>query len=492
MAPNIACWDLFETDITNPNTYTNPFEDVTLNATFQSPQGETTSFWGFYNGNSTWKLRFMPNQIGTWTYEAIFSDGTPGIQGQFECVSSDIPGLLNKHESNPIWFGFKNGQHFLPRSFHIGDCFFANEPNTVTGAQWNPNMRTEFLNWLQEQNYNMLSIASHYLNRQSDDRGNGWQTPNLWDTDAQIPCPSEYTRMEKVLTDLAQRKILVYPFAGLFGRNANYPTNHAKQETYIRYTLARLAPYWNLLFMVGGPEPHMQKGRYLSDEDINRIGQCIQALDPFGHLLSVHNPTGDDFFRQEDWVSYIILQGPKTIDRKKLGEDHLRNSHPNKPLYAQETLWPGNTLHSKRIGHDYTPNDIRKNAFVMLFSAAAINFADMDGLSSSGFSGRPDLALKKQPIHDIIQNVWNIFETFPILPTAPTTRPCQQRLLPRIRRPPTHSRLSRQPGQSTSQRKGPIPSRMDQCPKCNRASEVRRNHPKHTLTHARWQRRLDS
>ncbi|MBN1479654.1 hypothetical protein JXA70_05230 [candidate division KSB1 bacterium] len=34
----------------------------------------------------------------------------------------------------------------------------------------------------------------------------------------------------------------------------------------------------------------------------------IKNLDPFGHLLSVHNETGPDPFRHEEWHGYIILQ----------------------------------------------------------------------------------------------------------------------------------------------------------------------------------------
>ena len=394
----VGQWDSFEIDVPNANTYDNPFENVSLNAIFQTPDGRTIDFYGFYD-TEAWKLRFMPEYLGTWTYKATFSDGTPGTSGTFECIPSNIPGLIHQDANNPSWFGYTSGHPLLVRSFHTGDCFFANENNAVSGEEWNPEMRTAFLNWAQAQGYTMLSIASHYLNREGRTRGQirgeGWLTPNLWDAENQIPRPDEYQKMETVLNDLAQRQLLVYPFAGLFGRESNHPTDPAKQETYIRYTLARLAPYWNLLFMVGGPEPHMESNPYLTPSDINRIGQFIRANDPFNHLLSVHNPTGDDSFRQEDWASYVILQGPKTVDRQKLHTDHLRNSHPNKPLYAQETLWPGNELHSKRIGRDYSHDDIRKNAFTMLFSGATINFADMDGLSSSGFSGRPDLSLKK-------------------------------------------------------------------------------------------------
>ena len=48
-----------------------------------------------------------------------------------------------------------------------------------------------------------------------------------------------YQKAETILDLLAARKILVFPFAGFFGRDSNYPTNPADQSQYIKYTLAR-------------------------------------------------------------------------------------------------------------------------------------------------------------------------------------------------------------------------------------------------------------
>jgi hypothetical protein len=67
----------------------------------------------------------------------------------------------------------------------------------------------------------------------------------------------------------------------------------------------------------------------------------VREADPFGHLLSVHNPTGPDLYRDEPWASYGILQGPKTSDRARLGREIRESRHPTKPLCAQETP-PGN------------------------------------------------------------------------------------------------------------------------------------------------------
>jgi hypothetical protein len=134
----------------------------------------------------------------------------------------------------------------------------------------------------------------------------------------------------------------------------------------------------------------------------------------FGHLLSVHNRTGDDYFKDKDYTSYGTLQGPKTLDRKKLSSVLLKNHHPQKPLYAQETLWAGNKYHPK-----YTYDDLRKNAWVLMMSAAAINYADMNGNSSSGFSGTMDMTQKNQKVHDVIKHVWDFFETIPFWSMSP-------------------------------------------------------------------------
>ncbi len=56
---------------------------------------------------------------------------------------------------------------------------------------------------------------------------------------------------------------------------------------------------------------------------------------------------------------------------------------------------------------------VRKNAYGILMSAAALNYADMDGSSSSGVSGSLELADRHQRWHDIAKQARDVFETFP-------------------------------------------------------------------------------
>lgn len=415
MGGSIPQWGCLEMTMTNGRQYTNPYEDVTLDVTFTKPDGKTVVFWGFYDGDDCWRIRFMPNEVGTWQYVARFSDGTDEVTGSFTCVESKLSGPIGAYRPNPIWFGFASGKPILVRSLHVGDRFLADADNALTGQAWSAGQRKVFLDWAQGQGYNMLSIAGLFLKRDIKGRGRGWNTPDLWDAETGAPDYRQYQRLESVLDDLAVRRMLVYPFAGLFGRESDFPACPDKQTLYIKYTMARLGAYWNLLWMVGGPEPLMKSDPYLGVEEINRLGRTIARADVFGHLLSVHNPTGPDAFKDARWASYSILQGPKTRNRQRLSDKLLEYRHDTKPLYAQETLWPGNIYHPQ-----YSLDDIRKNAFVLMLSGATINFADMDGNSSSGFSGSMDLAEKVQPRHDAIKKVWDFFEGGPFYRMKPS------------------------------------------------------------------------
>jgi len=404
---SVGRWARFETSVKNEEKYRNSYRDVALDVTYKNPDGKEVKFWGFYDGNQTWKIRFMPDRIGTWKYYAVFSDGTEGISGTFECVPSNIPGMISVDQTNPQWFGYTGGEHLLVRSFHVGDCFFA--------ENWPAAKRKEFLDWLQAQGYNMLSVASHYLNRDVEGRGRGWRTPDLWPLNA-----AEFQKMEAILDDLAASKIMVYPFAGFFGQSSDFTIDHSEQTEYIRYTLVRLGAYWNVLFNVAGPEPEIKSDEFqkaMTAKDISRLGRKIKKLDIFGHLVSVHNPSGDDPFKDEDWLSFVTLQGWKGTNLSDVHRALLKNHHSAKPLYAQEVFWPGNKYHN--IRNDV---DIRKKAFVIIMSGAAINYADMDGNSSSGFSGSMDLSDRNQARHDIVKKVWDFFETIPFYRMSPNQR----------------------------------------------------------------------
>ena len=419
LLPSVGLREKFELELQNPKHYSDPYRDVDLKVWLKGPEGKEIDIWGFYDGDQTWKVRFSPNTLGKWQYKVWFDDNAENVllDSAFMCKPSAIPGQVNKDEYNPFWLGLKGGRHQLFRSIHIGDRFFAenwDDPFNQNDGE----KRTEFLDWLADQGYNMISVASHYTNRPEKGRGLGWKTPRLWPLDY-----VEYQKMEVILDTLAARQIVVFPFAGFFGARGDWPTDYKEQELYIKYTLARIGFYWNTMLSVAGPEPFWRKEasqykKQMKWSDINRLGKLIKKLDVHQHILTVHNEKraskfGDPFI-DEDWYDMTTMQGPTTLDRDELYSGLLTNHHRNKPLYAQETLWYGNKWHPK-----YSDDDIRKNAFVILFCGSTLNFADMNGNSSTGFSGEIDFNQLHPDKHKIVHQVWDFFETIPYYKMRP-------------------------------------------------------------------------
>jgi hypothetical protein len=374
----VGQWDRFEAEVINPKSYNDPFSDVSLEATYTRPDGSVINFWGFYDGGNRWKLRFMPDQLGKWKFESRFSDGSKGIASSFTCVASTIPGLISRDETNPRWFGFKGGNHILIRSFHCGPLFSIPEDKRKT-----------FLDWAQKQGYNTLGVRGHV---------NG--VPNLWPLNVDT-----FRQVETVLNDLSDRRMLVWGFWGFFGGRA--PREADKRTLYLKYCMARLGPYWNEIFNVGGPE--IDKRR--KPEEIDALGKEIKRLDVFGHLLGVHQLSHDDHFREYDWVSMVTLQ-IKIPDLNDLNQTLIRNYVQSKPIFSSESCWSGNIIQFAKRGGCH-PERLRHQLWVHLLTGAALSMADMNGNNRSGFSESMDLKDKIQERHDIPKRIWDYMETIP-------------------------------------------------------------------------------
>ena len=106
-------WGRWEATFEGPATG-NPDRDVTLTATFR--QGETTlRVAGFYDGEGTYRLRFMPPSIGEWTYVVQSSRAElDGKQGRLTCVapSGRNHGPVVVHDT--FHFAYADGTPYRP------------------------------------------------------------------------------------------------------------------------------------------------------------------------------------------------------------------------------------------------------------------------------------------------------------------------------------------------------------------------------------------
>jgi Protein of unknown function (DUF4038)/Domain of unknown function (DUF5060)/Putative collagen-binding domain of a collagenase len=87
----VPLWSRFEQVFVSSFNYTNPLQELTLTTVFTSPQGETSTVQGFWDGGRIWRIRFCPDTPGQWTFSTACSDarnnGLSSQTGKFLCTA---------------------------------------------------------------------------------------------------------------------------------------------------------------------------------------------------------------------------------------------------------------------------------------------------------------------------------------------------------------------------------------------------------------------
>ncbi len=160
----VALYSKFELTITLTASFSNPFNpnELNLRAVFTSPTGKSYTLYGFYyqdfirtgppetlavNGPPIWKIRFVPNEIGTWTYTILCTDnsGTGSYPTKFfHSISSNNPGFVRR--ANNRYLKFDNGEQF----FAIGEnlAWYEYPDRTFSYNYWLDKLALEGANYI--------------------------------------------------------------------------------------------------------------------------------------------------------------------------------------------------------------------------------------------------------------------------------------------------------------------------------------------------------
>jgi hypothetical protein len=93
-------WQVFETDFRSSRDYLHAIHDVRLEIEFTAPSGARHRTYGFWDGTSRWKVRFSPDEIGTWTFRTDCSvtrdSGLHDRTGEFVCTVPSQASALSR------------------------------------------------------------------------------------------------------------------------------------------------------------------------------------------------------------------------------------------------------------------------------------------------------------------------------------------------------------------------------------------------------------
>jgi Protein of unknown function (DUF4038)/Domain of unknown function (DUF5060) len=105
-AQDVPVWERFEASFTSLRDYDNPLYDIARFAVhFTSPTGRKKKTSAFWDGGRTWKVRFMPDEPGAWSYvtevKAADAAGLQDVRGTFRAVT-DRTTKLDIHRRGAI------------------------------------------------------------------------------------------------------------------------------------------------------------------------------------------------------------------------------------------------------------------------------------------------------------------------------------------------------------------------------------------------------
>ena len=127
---SVLQYNKFELTLNLKATYNNPFdpEDIEINAYFTSPSGKVWTIPGFYNyanWRSLWMVRFLPDEVGQWTYTVYVRDNSGAVtseQRTFLSMESNLKGSI-KVAANKRYLEYDDGSTFYGVGFWYNDSY---------------------------------------------------------------------------------------------------------------------------------------------------------------------------------------------------------------------------------------------------------------------------------------------------------------------------------------------------------------------------------
>jgi hypothetical protein len=316
-------WDVFETTLRGP-AGGNPFTDVQLSARFQH-RNRTVDVDGFYDGDGVYKVRFMPDTPGEWTWTTR-SNRTEldGKTGRVTCTPASGRNHGPVRVENTYHFAYADGAPYLPFGttsyawVHQGDAL---EEKTLQTLRAGPFNKMRMCIFPKHYSYNANEPVYYPFPRTGS--VNDYTRFN----------PEFYRHIEKRIGQLRDMGIeadliLFHPY----DRWGYAKMSADVDDRYLRYTVARLSAFRNVWWSLAN-EFDFMKEKKMSDWD--RFFRIVQDSDPYQHLRSIHNGT-ILYDHAKPWVTHASIQSSEMLKTR----DWL--AQYRKPVIFDECKYEGN------------------------------------------------------------------------------------------------------------------------------------------------------
>ena len=316
-------WDIFELTLKGPSDG-NPFVDVQLSAEFRQDD-KVFKPDGFYDGNGIYRVRFMPNATGKWTYLTKSNRSElHNNKGEFVCTKAGPSNHGPVRAHNTFQLTYADGTpHFSVGTtcyawVHQGDKMEEQTLQTLKNAPFNK-MR-------------MCVFPKAYAYNNNEPEYYAYEGKPLKDWDFKRFNPAFWHHFEKRVRQLRDMGIeadiiIFHPYDRWGFRSMGHENN----LFYLRYLVARLAAYRNVWWSFANEYDFLKWPMEHWDEYF----QFVREKDPYNHLRGIHN--GRDWYdHTKEWVTHASLQTSNFIAAREYRDKY------KKPVVYDECRYEGN------------------------------------------------------------------------------------------------------------------------------------------------------
>jgi hypothetical protein len=307
-------WGCFEIRLKG-KTEKNPFTDVFLGCEF-SCGTHTIAVNGFYDGDDTYIVRFMPEWEGIWRYRTKSNvKELSDLEGTFECVppTGENRGPVRVYDGTN--FSYADGTPYYPVGTtcyvwnHQGERLEEQTLKTLRSAPFNK-MRMCVFPKRYRYNYNepeCYPFEGHITGEWNMSMRDNYTQKPLAEWNYERFSPAYFRHLEKRVLDLQKLGIEadIILFHGYdFGAWGFDKMPRGVNERYLRYIVARLSAFRNVWWSFANEYDLMPA---ITMEDWHDFFKLVRDYDPYGHLRSIHNCRA--FYDHSlPWVTHCSIQ----------------------------------------------------------------------------------------------------------------------------------------------------------------------------------------
>ncbi len=365
-ADSVPQWGRWELALT-ATASVSPETDLRVELT--SPSGNLRSLWGYWDGGSTWRVRFMPDEAGRWnyrTYSEPAANGLNGMTGEFLCRRETSDNRFLQHgaihvSANGRYFEHADGTPFL----WIGDTAWYG-PGLSHKDDWETYLKDRTAKKFTEVHFNLVAPRN---GMPEDENG---EISFITGKEHIRINPRFYQRLDERVDSVTAHGLLAGLVLtwGLRDVDSGNSLPEVELIRLIRYLVARYGANHVVWILTGDNE-------YLGEsaERWKRVGRAV-----FGeqlHAPVTTHPGGMwwpwERLRYEPWLDFLIYQSGHGDDAKTLewihsGPPHLHWAElPARPMINIEPPYEGHLGYQSRIPH--SPYDTRRAIYWSLLNA---------------------------------------------------------------------------------------------------------------------------